>query len=97
MLPQWAVLAVNVVFYAYLPWLCVIFLREARGAERVLVAGWLPGILLSPVQRWVSMSVSSAIRYVQAVSIAIALLAAIHLFLRTPASPGPQHDSSISG
>ncbi len=39
LLPAGATLAVNVVLYASLLWLCVVFPRALQGKERVLVAG----------------------------------------------------------
>jgi len=85
MLPTWAGVAVDVAFYAYLLWLCVVFFRIAQGKERVLVAGWCPGILLGPIEHLVSISTAAAIQYVQAVSIAVAFVAAVLILLEGPA------------
>lgn len=80
-LPVWALWAVNVAFYGYLVWLCVVFFRVAIGKERVLVAGWFLLILLSPIQSLVSTSAAAAIQYIKAVSIAVALVAALLLVI----------------
>lgn len=78
---MWALWAVNVAFYGYLVWLCVVFFRVAIGKERVLVAGWFLLILLSPIQSLVSTSAAAAIQYIKAVSIAVALVAALLLVI----------------
>jgi hypothetical protein len=86
-LPAWALWAVNVVFYGYLLWLCVTFSRAVRGKERVLIAGWVPGILLSPIQSVVSISLAAAIQYVKAVSISVAFVAAMFILIDASRRP----------
>jgi hypothetical protein len=86
LLPAWALWAVNVAFYAYLLWLCVVFFRVAIGKERVLVAGWFLLILLGPIQSLVSTSAATAVEYIKAVSIAVAFVAVLLLFLEGPNS-----------
>jgi hypothetical protein len=81
LLPMWALWAVNVAFYTYLLWVCVVFLQVALGKERVLVAGWFLLILLSPIQSLVSTSAAAAIQYIKAVSIAVAFVAVLLLVL----------------
>ena len=91
LLPAWAVLAANVALYAYFLWLCIVFPRAVRGKERVLLAGWVPGILLSPVQGIVSVSLAAAIQYVKAASIMVALVAALVILIE-----GPARDDTVS-
>lgn len=97
LLPAWALWAVNVAFYAYLLWLCVVFFRVAIGKERVLVAGWFLLILLSPVQNLVSTSAAAAIQYIKAVSIAVAFVAVLLLLLEGPTRDNASSDSSALG
>ena len=81
LLPPWAALTANVALYASLIFLCVAFPRSLRGKERVLVAGWVPGVLLSPVQGLVSESLAAVIQYLKAGSIMVAFLAAVAILL----------------
>ena len=97
LLPTWALWAVNAAFYSYLVFLCAVFFRAVQGKERVLIAGWVPGILLGPVQARVSISLADAIQYVKSVSIAIAFVAAVLILLEASARDhGPSH-GSVSG
>jgi hypothetical protein len=96
-LPAWALWAVNVVFYGYLLCLCIAFSRAVRGKERVLIAGWVPGILLSPVQSVVSISLAAAIQYFQAVSISVAFVAAVFILIEGPARDHAPTDGSVLG
>ena len=52
LLPPWAVLTANLAFYALLLFMCIAFPRSLRGKERFPVAGWVPGVLLSPHSRY---------------------------------------------
>jgi hypothetical protein len=88
-------LAVNVVLYASLLWLCVVFPRSLRGKERVLVAGWVPGVLLSPIQRMVSASLAAVIQYVKAASIMIAFFAAVAILLEGPVSGSAPPEGTV--
>jgi hypothetical protein len=74
-----------------------VFSRAAQGKERVLVAGWVPGLLLGPVQGRVSVSLAAALQYVKAVSIAVALVAAVLILLDAPARDHAPPDGSVSG
>lgn len=65
LLPARAIVAVNVALYAWLLWLCVVFPRDLQGKERILVAAWAPGVLLSPIQGMVSASFAAAIQHVK--------------------------------
>lgn len=91
-----ATLAVNVALYAWLLWLCVVFPRALHGKERVLVAGWVPGVLLSPIQGMVSASVSAAIQHVKAASIMIAFFAAVAILLEGPVADGAPPEGTVS-
>ena len=74
LLPAWAVLTVNVVIYGWILWL---FPRALQGNERVLVAGWVPSLVLGPIQGMVSVSLATAIQYVKAASMMVAFIAAV--------------------
>jgi hypothetical protein len=89
MLPKWAQLLINVAFYGYLLWLCVVFFVMAKGKERILVAGWCPGLLLDPIKSVASSPAVTAIRQFQAFGLAVAFLAAVSIFLETAARDKP--------
>jgi len=74
------VATVNVVFYAYLLWLCIVFFRAAKGRERVVVAGWCPGLLLGPFKNTFSISATDAIQFFEVVGITIALVESVLIF-----------------
>ena len=95
MLPSRAVWTVNVAFYLALFWLCIAFTRTLEGKERVLVTGWVPGVLLSPIQGMVSVSLAAAIQYVKAVSILVAFVAAVLILLEGPPNANAPPDSSV--
>ncbi len=80
-LPARATLAVNLAFYAWLVWLCVVFPRALHGKERVLAIGWALSLLLSLIQGLVSASLAAFIQYVSAASIMVALFAAIAILI----------------
>jgi hypothetical protein len=94
LLPQWAVLTANVALYASLIFLCVAFPLGLRGKERVLVAGWVPNVLLSPVQGLVSESMAAGIQYLKAGSMMIAFLAAVAILLERPEGENTPVDST---
>ena len=95
MLTARALLAVNVAFYAYLLWLCIVFFRTAQGKERILVAGCFPGILLTPLQSLVSTTTATSIRYIEAASIAVAFVAAVWIMLEGTGREFPPSDSGV--
>jgi hypothetical protein len=68
------------VFYAYLLWLCIVFFRAAKGRERVVVAGWCPGLLLGPFKNTFSISATDAIQFFEVVGITIALVESVLIF-----------------
>lgn len=74
-------MAVNLAFYAWLVWLCVVFPRALHGKERVLAIGWALSLLLSLIQGLVSASLAAFIQYVSAASIMVALFAAIAILI----------------
>jgi len=84
LLPPWAILVVNVALYAWILWLCFVFPRALQGKEWFLVAGWVPGLLLSPIQGMVSAPLANAIQYVKAVSILVAFVAAVVILVEGP-------------
>jgi hypothetical protein len=86
-LPSWLNTPVNVVFYGYLLWLCFWFFRAARGKERIVVAGWCPGLILGPFKHFVSDADISVIQYVEAVSIAVAFVAAVLILIESRPAP----------
>ena len=77
----WPLVAANIVFYGYLCWLAFCFIRGTSGEERVVMLGWFAGVLVSPLEilrhGW-----ALEIRYVGAVGLGVALLAAASLLLR---------------
>jgi hypothetical protein len=85
-LPIWAMAIVNLAFYVYMLWLGVVFYRWAQGNERVVVAGFFAGTLLSPIKALVSPPAVAVIRSVQAVGMTVAFLAATYIFLKSPAT-----------
>ncbi len=91
LLPAWAVLAANVALYGCLLFLCIAFPRSLQGKERILVVGWIPGVLLSPVQGLVSESLAAAIQYAKAASIMVAFAAAVVILVE-----GPEDDKALS-
>jgi hypothetical protein len=88
-LPAWAVVGVNLVFYAGLFWFAVVFYRIAQGKERVLVVGWFADIFLGLIQILVSAPAATAIDYAKVIVTVVAFLATADIFLRIPASVSP--------
>jgi hypothetical protein len=84
LLPPWAVITANLALYAWILWLCIVFPKALQGKERVLVAGWIPNLLLSPIQGMVSASVATAIQYVKAASIIVAFVVAVVILVEGP-------------
>ena len=95
LLPARATLAVNVALYAWLLWLSIVFPRALHGKERVLVIGWVPGLLLSPIQGLVSVSLAALIQDVKAASIVVAFFAAVAILLEGPVSGNSASDSNV--
>ena len=90
-----ATVAVNVALYAWLLWLCVVFPRALQGKQRVLVAGWVPGVLLSPIQGMVSASLAAASQHVKAASIMVAFLAAVAILIEGPLTGSAPPDGTV--
>jgi hypothetical protein len=95
-LPAWIVAGVNLAFYAGLLWGGVLLYRIAQGKERVLVVGWAAGIFLGLIQFLISASAATAIDPLIAFMAAAALLAAVDIFLKMPASGYPRVDNQTS-
>lgn len=95
LLPAWAVLTANVALYAWILWLCIVFPRALRGKERILVTGWVPGLLLSPIQGLVSVSLAAAIQYVKAASIMVALAAVLAILVEGPVGDNTPSDGPV--
>jgi hypothetical protein len=95
-LPAWIVAGVNLAFYAGLLWGGVLLYRIAQGEERVLVVGWAAVIFLGLIQFLISASAATAIDPLKAFMAAAALLAAVDIFLKTPASGYPRVDNHTS-
>ncbi|HET7442745.1 MAG TPA: hypothetical protein VFJ47_15695, partial [Terriglobales bacterium] len=91
-LPARATLAVNLAFYAWLVWLCVVFPRALHGKERVLALGWALSLLLSLIQGLVSASLAAFIQYVRAASIMVAFFAAVAILIEGPTTAA-SHDA----
>jgi hypothetical protein len=79
-LPQWALFPVNVAFYACLVSICIGFFRATQGRERVLVAGWFPGILLGPFKNVFSTPATDVIQFFEVVGITVALVESVLIF-----------------
>lgn len=94
-LPPWAVLAANLVLYASILWLCIVFPAALQGKERVLVAGWIPNLLLSPIQGIVSASLAAAIQYLKAASIMVAFVAAVVILVEGPNRETAASDGAV--
>ena len=94
-LPARATLAVNLVFYGWLVWLCVVFPRALHGKERVLAVGWALSLLLSLVQGLVSASLAAFIQYVRAASIMVALFAAVAILIEGSIGGNSTPDSNV--
>jgi hypothetical protein len=79
-LPSWLLIVANTVIYAGLCWAAFSFLRDARGRERIFLAAWSAGILLSPLEAfgpyW-----SLTIHCISALGMAVALFIAVSLML----------------
>ena len=82
----WSLVVVNVVFYGYLCWLGLWFIRGTEGLERFFIVGWFAGILLWPLKmlrpQW-----AVTMRQISAFGLAVALLAAVALLLVPPDVP----------
>jgi hypothetical protein len=83
MLPAPAAAAVNLVLYAYLLWLGIVFYRSAQGKESVVVAGWFGAIFLGWLRNLVSMPRAATLDWAKAACMSIAFLAAVDVLLRT--------------
>lgn len=94
-LPARATLAVNVAFYAWVLWLCIVFPRALHGKERVLVIGWVLSFLLSLIQGLVSASLAALIQYVRAASIMVGFFAAVAILIEGPVSGNSPPDSNV--
>ena len=80
LLHGWLLVATNVAFYGYLCWLAFCFIRRTEGRERAFMTGWAASILLPPIKSlWPSWAL--AINSIEAVGLAVALLAALSLLL----------------
>ena len=88
-------MAVNVALYAWLIWLCVVFPRSLHGKERILVLGWVPDILLSPMQGMVSVWFAAVIQYVKAASITAAFFAAVAILLEGSVNKDAPPDGTV--
>jgi len=95
LLPPWAMITANVALYAWILWLCIVFPRALQGKERVLVAGWIPSLLLSPIQGMVSTSVAAAIQYVKAASTMVAFVVAVVILVEGLRREGSLPDKTV--
>lgn len=94
-LPARAALVVNVVFYAWLVWQCVVFPQALRGKERVLAIGWALSLLLRLIQGLVSASLAAFIQYVRAASIMVAFFAAMAILIEGSVGANSAPDSNV--
>jgi hypothetical protein len=84
----WALIAANVLIYAWFCWITFWFVRGTRGPERFLILGWVSGILLWPFR--MSWPESLAIRSIGVLGLIVALLASVSLLLRSLDTGDPQ-------
>jgi len=61
----------------------------------VLVAGWIPGVLLSPFQGVVSAWLAAAIQYVKAASIMVAFAAAVVILIEGPEDDNARPEKTV--
>ena len=94
-LPARVTLAVNVAFYAWLLWLCIVFPRALHGKERVLAIGWALSLLLGLIQGLVSASLAALIQYVRAASIMVALFAVVAILIEGSVGSNSAPDSNV--
>ncbi len=80
LLHGWALIAVNVVLYAYICWLAFWFIRGTAGRERFFMVGWFVGLLLWPLKMFWPRS-AVPIGHIGAFGLAVALFAALALLL----------------
>jgi hypothetical protein len=95
-LPARATLVVNVAFYAWLLWLCIVLPRAVHGKERILVTGWVLSLLLSLIQGLVWVSLAALIQDVRAASITVAFFAVVAILIEGPVSGDSAPDSNVS-
>ena len=76
----WALIAVNVVLYAYICWLAFWFIRGTAGRERFFMVGWFVGLLLWRLKMFWPRS-AVPIGHIGAFGLAVALFAALALLL----------------
>lgn len=81
MLHGWTLIVVNIFFYGYLWWLGFLLIRGTAGPERLFMVGWFAGILLSPL-RMLGLQWAGAVKHLEAVGLAVALLASLSLLLK---------------
>jgi hypothetical protein len=93
LLPAWAETGISLAFYACLIWGgSAVFHRLAPREERVLVASFF----LSLIKFLVSAPTYAALDYLKAFAMLIALLAAVGILFRMPASGYPRLDDQTS-
>ena len=96
LLPAWAATGASLAFYACLIWGWVASYRLTKGSERVLVCGWVTSLVLSFIKYLVSAPAYAAIDYPKALSMLLALLAAVDILFRMPASGYPRFENQTS-
>lgn len=85
-MPIAVVAIVNAAFYMSLVWVFLSVYRNAHSKERVLLVGWFNVIILSPFQDWLSTSAATAIQWVKAAGMVAALVAAVMIMVKFPAT-----------
>jgi hypothetical protein len=95
-LPAWAATGVNLAFYACLIWGWAALYRLAQSKERVSVGGWVTSFFLGFIKYLVSAPAYAAIDYLKALAMLVALLAAVDILFRMPASGYPRLDNQTS-
>jgi hypothetical protein len=92
-LADFAAVAVNMVFYAYLIWIGLLLCRGTQGNERVLAVGWFGSLFLGWIQILVSTAAAVDIEWLKAGCTLMAFAAAVDILLGTFARGDLRSDS----
>lgn len=80
-LPNWLAMAANIGTYSLFAWALIFIPPRLRGGERLIVAILLALVLISPLRQYLSPSLSTTVRWIQAFGNLIMFLASIRLYL----------------
>jgi hypothetical protein len=77
LLPNWMNIALNVLVYASIAWLCVAVFGMGGGKERLILAGWSVTLLLGLIQPFVPQEIAISIQYLKGLAISVAFLMSV--------------------